>query len=70
MSFLTEYLMDDKGRKSSMRLMSMWSLLAAFAFGGLCFAYPESKLIELPLFFLIGAYAPKSFQKVVESKYK
>ncbi len=61
------FLDDDEGNASSMRLMSIISLLAAIGFG-----YME--LMEkvsppyITAMFLLGAFAPKALQKFIEDK--
>ncbi len=67
------FLCEDNGNRSSMRLMSMISLIMA----GSCAAYTliaeaQDKPIqtgrELTLIFVIGAFAPKAIQKFAEQK--
>lgn len=65
---MPSYMNDESGKPSSMRLMSMLSLLIA---AGLAFievfewGSDESKT-ELVLYFLVGAFAPKAVQKFAE----
>lgn len=59
------WMQDDNGNKSSMRLMSLFSLIAAIgiAFTSICMNQDHSNLV---LLFLVGAFAPKLFQKFAE----
>ena len=64
------WLTDDQGSPSSMRLMSMLALLIA---GGLAcvevFGWgAKSGSTELVLYFLVAAFAPKAVQKFAETK--
>lgn len=67
---MPSYMKDESGKPSSMRLMSMVSLLVAaglavievFEWGS-----AESKT-ELVLYFLIAAFAPKAVQKFAEDR--
>lgn len=62
------YLKDHDGKPSAMRLMSMVSLLAAVGLAtmqALTDAPPQDTVI---LYFLTGAFVPKSIQKFAEQK--
>lgn len=62
------FLSDDKGNKSSMRLMSFIALIAALVISGLLLFLdritPES--VTLVSLFIFGAFAPKALQKFAE----
>ena len=63
------WMTDDKGNLSSMRLMSLLSLIvAAFLAAVEVFGWGsgESKT-ELVLYFLVAAFAPKAVQKFAEN---
>ncbi|WKZ71117.1 MAG: hypothetical protein QY331_07615 [Melioribacteraceae bacterium] len=64
------FLSDDKGNKSSMRLMSFIALIAALTISGLLLFLdritPES--VTLVSLFIFGAFAPKALQKFAEVK--
>ena len=64
------YLNDDNGSHSSMRLMSMMSLLTAILFGGYIIVFKISDPNAIYIFtgFLLGAFAPKVVQKFAETK--
>lgn len=60
---------DDSGNKSSMRLMCFISLLAAIGFGAVTLlnkATDGGIGVYITLSFLLGAFAPKAVQKVME----
>ena len=61
---------DDEGNPSSMRLMSMLSLLVAAALATVeVMAWGSGEgHSELVLYFLIGAFAPKAVQKFAERR--
>ena len=67
---MPNFLSDDGGNPSSMRLMSMLALIVA---AGLAFVEAfewgsaESKT-ELVLYFLVAAFAPKAVQKFAENR--
>lgn len=64
------YLSDDRGNKSSMRLMSFIALIAALIISGFLLFLdrltPES--VTLVSLFIFGAFAPKALQKFAETK--
>ena len=64
---------DHKGQKSSMRLMSFVSLLAAIFYGGVIVFSAVGRTTNIPddamiitIGFLVGAFAPKAVQKFAE----
>jgi hypothetical protein len=59
---------EAPGHTSSMRVMSMLSLLAAIAFGYLVVSAEATSRVDavIVLFFLIAATAPKVLQKFSE----
>lgn len=62
---------DDRGNPSTMRVMSMISLIASIAFSAyVLYAQPEdpSTGVYIISSFLIGAFCPKVFQKYAEAK--
>ena len=59
------WLQDDKGNKSSMRLMSFISLGVAIVLTAASLSIDNVRQ-DLVLFFLTGAFAPKAFQKFAE----
>jgi len=68
------YLEDDRGNPSSMRLMSMISLIAAIVFALITLLHDAASRGENGLFiaggFLLAAFAPKALQKFAEAKFK
>lgn len=63
----TGFLYDDIGKRSSMRLMSFFSLATAIGLAILMvFSVSDCQNENLVLFFLLGAFAPKVFQKIAE----
>lgn len=65
------YMNDPQGNPSSMRLMSMLSLLCAIAIAGvevMGWGAQGGDRSELVLYFLIGAFAPKAVQKFAETR--
>lgn len=71
---MSEFLQDDKGNSSSMRMMCMISLIGALAFGLLTILLQSEgdnvSGIYITMGFLLGAFAPKSLQKFIEEKIK
>jgi hypothetical protein len=70
------YFEDDAGNRSCMRVMSFISLLAAIGLAVMVVAkgspqggesFPSNGVILAGLF-LVGAFAPKVFQKAIEKK--
>jgi hypothetical protein len=64
------FLEDDKGNKSSMRLMCLCSLFAAMIFGyvtitGGC--TDRQTGVQITLIFVLAAFAPKAVQKYIEN---
>jgi hypothetical protein len=63
---------DDVGNLSSMRLMCVIALVASIGFGLITTLHPAASQDENGLYitfaFLLGAFAPKALQKVVEAK--
>jgi len=71
---MADFLQDDKGNDSSMRLMCMISLFGSLVFGLLTILL-EAKSenvsgIYITMGFLVSAFAPKSLQKYIEEKIK
>lgn len=68
----TGFLEDDKGNPSSMRLMCVISLIASIGFGLITTLHSAASKNENGLYitfaFLLGAFAPKALQKVMEAK--
>ncbi|MDJ0718129.1 MAG: hypothetical protein QNJ54_28540 [Prochloraceae cyanobacterium] len=64
------FMKEDNGNFSSMRLMSLISLISAIAFGGFTLAHPDVKEvgINLTFSFLVAAFTPKAVQKFAEQK--
>lgn len=64
------YLEDDKGNKSSMRVMCAASLLAAVVFSWVVItsAQPDPDGLKIVFAFLLCAFAPKAVQKSLEGK--
>lgn len=65
------FLDEDNGTKSSMRLMCFISLMAAIGFGAITLlraGTDGSTGLFMTMGFLLGAFAPKALQKVVEEK--
>ena len=67
---LLDFLEEDNGNLSSMRLMNIIALIAAIVFGGYTLINPKVKDvgIELTNTFLLAAVAPKAVQKFIEKK--
>ncbi len=64
------FLQDDKGNASSMRLMCIMSLLAAIGFGYLTMSVigtDHQTGVQITTLFLIAAFAPKALQKYIEN---
>ncbi len=70
--FWRNVLRDDKNQPSSMRLMSLISLIAAIGFAiGSLFSEPGKEPDSfIVLYLLSGAFAPKAFQKFAEREKK
>ena len=66
------FLEDDKGNLSSMRLMCVISLIASIGFGLITTLHSAASQNENGLYitsaFLLGAFAPKAVQKLIEAK--
>lgn len=64
------FLQDDKGNNSSMRLMCLISLCAAIVFGFIALTHSSTNQndIQITALFLIAAFAPKTLQKHIELK--
>jgi hypothetical protein len=66
------FLEDDTHNLSSMRLMCVISLVASIGFGLITTLHSAAQQGENGLYitfaFLLGAFAPKAVQKVVEAK--
>ena len=66
------FLEEDNGNKSGMRLMCFMSLFASVFFGGVTLYTLTGEMAQIgvviTLVFLVGAFAPKGLQKIVESK--
>ncbi|WXT99930.1 MAG: hypothetical protein Ctma_0636 [Catillopecten margaritatus gill symbiont] len=64
------YLCDEEGQKSSMRLMSMMSLIVAVLFSGIVVYKGDAtdNVMIIIVFFLLAAFAPKAVQKFAEKK--
>lgn len=60
---------DHAGQKSSMRLMSMASLLAAILFSAVVVYKGDvsENIMVIIIFFLLSAFAPKAVQKFAEN---
>lgn len=62
---------DDMGNLSSMRLMCVIALVASIGFGLITTLHPAASQNDNGLYitfaFLLGAFAPKALQKVVEA---
>ena len=70
-NFMKSALQDDDGNTSSMRLMSLISLLAAIGIAVLPFFVDNHQGDNLHvLYFLTAAFAPKTVQKFAERKPK
>ena len=64
---------DRHGKRSSLRLLSLLALAAAFVFGLLTLLCPrtdEEKGLYLSAFFLIAAFAPKASRKFAEAEFQ
>lgn len=65
------WLTDDQGNPSSMRLLSTASFFVAVAFGGLiAVGHVGTDRLELVIYFLVAAFAPKAVQKFAEKRPK
>ena len=66
------YLTDDQGDPSSMRLMSMISLIAAIVFGLITVLQRDvnhENGLYITGLFVLGAFAPKALQKFAEARF-
>lgn len=64
------FLTDDAGHPSSMRLMSMFALFGALAFGWSTIQTPDNMAgVYVTIGFLTAAFAPKALQKFVEMRF-
>ena len=69
----TGFLQENGQINSSMRLMCFISLLSSVGFGCMTLLTPQSDSsigLFITMGFLLGAFAPKALQKMVESKLK
>ena len=65
------WLTDDEGNPSAMRLLSAASFFVAVAFGGLiAVGNVGTDRLELVIYFLVAAFAPKAVQKFAEKRPK
>ena len=65
------WLTDDEGNPSSMRLLSTASFFVAVAFGGMiAVGHVGTDRLELVIYFLVAAFAPKAVQKFAEKRPK
>ena len=65
------YLTDGNGNPSTMRSMSITSLIASMIFGILTIILPGANAINglyLTIAFLVAAFCPKALQKFAETK--
>ena len=63
------FLTDDNGSPSSMRLMSILSLgISGILATTITMGWGENHNTELVLYFLVAAFAPKVVQKFAEKK--
>ena len=66
----TGFMTDDKGTPSSIRLMSLVSLLAGIFFGWLTLTHGTASQGEngvyITTLFILGAFCPKVVQKYIE----
>jgi len=64
------YLTDDSGNPSSMRMMSLISLIAAICIGSITMFKEDAQYvgINLTYSFLVAAFTPKTVQKFAENK--
>jgi hypothetical protein len=61
---------EEKNVRSMMRLLSFISVLAAVLSGGMTIALKAGTVgLWVTALFLVGAFVPKAFQKVVENRY-
>lgn len=61
-----DFLKDSTGKFSSMRLMSILSLLASFYFAHLTINLDSQIGLYIVPLFVAGAFAPKAIQKYIE----
>lgn len=68
---LKGWLTDDEGNPSSIRLLSVASFGAAVAFGAMiAIGDVGTDRLELVIYFIVGAFAPKAVQKFAEKRPK
>lgn len=66
---MTKYLEETEGTQSSMRLMSIFALIASVVFGTMTILRESGDSgIYITMAFLLGAFAPKALQKFAEKK--
>ena len=65
-----KFLQEKNGKNSLMRLMSLFSLFTAIAFGGVSVFNPNlsDTAKEMTLMFLTAAFAPKAIQRFGENR--
>ena len=63
---MSQYLSDNDGNKSAMRVMCLIALIASILFGWLAIELNSDIGKYVTFGFLLGAFAPKAVQKYVE----
>lgn len=67
------FLEDHQGNASSMRLMSVTSLVASIVFGLVSVLHPAARDgangLYITMAFLLAAFAPKALQKFAEARF-
>lgn len=61
-----QFLKDNMGKTSSMRIMSFFSLFASFYFAHLAISLDSQIGLYIVPLFVVGAFAPKAVQKYIE----
>ena len=61
-----QFLKDNMGKTSSMRIMSFFSLFASIYFGHLTISLDNQTGLYIVPLFVVGAFAPKAIQKYIE----